>query len=699
MSYEIGLNVVEVDGAEAPAIAGAARSVAAFNVLTRRGLPNTPARVTSFQEFVERFGGYFENGLGAYLVRGFFDNGGSTAYVNRVVSAGATVASTILTDDGPANTLRIEAGYRGQRDPGSWGRDLWVRTTRSSRVTGRRLAETAPATVTADTALGAATDMVAAGFPSLSVTIDGAATPTVVPFQAGDFTDPANATRAEIVDAINAATNDLDASLSGADELVLTSTGNVALLSGGFTGLDLAINATLGFTAAAAAAGTPAALAAGGSTLHRVDGLVAGDAVEVSDGTTTERVKLLSVNPLTRAVTWAPDLAVPGAYDPLLVRLRNLEFDLEVYEGGSDADHRVETWTGLSMESDVGNYAVATLNDPLTGSRRVRAVDEASGTGLGLDRPSDLATPVQLTTGGVDGVATSAELAGDPAARTGFYAFDPYDVQLVTCERTDPAIALAGIAYCEGRGTAMYVGAVPEGSIEAGTALAYGQSLQGSKVYGALYGPWIQVTDPIGVGDNPIKSLPPVGHVLGTYARIDSTRGVWKAPAGDEARLRNVLDVTYRLTDAEHTNLVKNAGINGVRAVPRAGVVLDASRTLSTDSRWLYVNVRLLFNFIKASLKEGLRWVRQEPNRDLLWNLVKYGSVTPFLMGLWRQGAFGTGEPADVFTVICDASNNPPDQVQLGFLNVEVYVYPSRPAETIVIKVGQQPAGGTVSEA
>ena len=133
--------------------------------------------------------------------------------------------------------------------------------------------------------------------------------------------------------------------------------------------------------------------------------------------------------------------------------------------------------------------------------------------------------------------------------------------------------------------------------------------------------------------------------------------------------------------------------------MPRAGVIIDASRTLSTDSRWLYVNVRLLFNFIKSSLREGLRWVRQEPNRDQLWNLVKYGSVTPFLTGLWRQGAFGTGTPDEVFTVICDATNNPPDQVQLGFLNVEVYIYPSRPAETIVIKVGQQPSGGTVTEA
>jgi phage tail sheath protein FI len=700
MSYNIGLNVVEVDGVGAPAIAGAATSVAAFNILTRRGLPNTPGRVNSFAEFVERFGSYFDNGLGAYLVRGFFDNGGGAAYANRVVSASSTVASLTLVDDGPADTLRVEGGFRGSEDPGSWGLDIFVRTTRTSSVAGRRLVETAPAEVQTAAPLPATTDMVAAAFPSLMVTIDGAATATEIPFVAADFADPSNATPAEIVDVINAATDDLDASLGGGGELVLTSTGNIAMLLGGFTSLAVATNATLGFGAPASAGGTTAALGANGTTLNRVDGLEVGDGIELDDGTTSEIVKVLSINPQTRAITWTPALAAPGAYDDILLRIRNLEFDLRVYEGGPDEeDNLVETWLGLSMESDVSNYAVAVINDALAGSKFVRVVDEASGTGIGLNRPVDLATPVQFDTGGVDGVATSSEFIGDEAGHTGFHAFDTFEVQLVTCERTDPSIAEAGISYCEARGDCMYVGAIPDGSLEAGTALAYGQGLQGSKRSGALYGPWIMVSDPNGVGDNPLKSIPPIGHVMGVYARIDGTRGLWKAPAGDEARLRNVLDVTYRLTDAEHTNIVKNAGINGVRAVPRAGIIIDASRTLSTDPRWFYVNVRLLFNYLKSSLMQGLRWVRQEPNKDTLWNLVKYGSVTPFLMGLWRQGAFGTGSPSEVFTVICDASNNPPDQIQLGFLNVEVYIYPTNPAETIVIKVGQQPAGGTVSEA
>ncbi len=88
---------------------------------------------------------------------------------------------------------------------------------------------------------------------------------------------------------------------------------------------------------------------------------------------------------------------------------------------------------------------------------------------------------------------------------------------------------------------------------------------------------------------------------------------------------------------------------------------------------WLYVNVRLLFNFVKSSLKYGLRWVVQEPNDPTLWSKVKYNSVTPFLMGLWRRGAFGPGAPDKVFSVKVDGENNPPANIQQGIFNVEVY--------------------------
>ena len=152
------------------------------------------------------------------------------------------------------------------------------------------------------------------------------------------------------------------------------------------------------------------------------------------------------------------------------------------------------------------------------------------------------------------------------------------------------------------------------------------------------------------------------------------------------------------ITDVDHTDLVKNGSVNGIRSIRGAGIVIDASRTLSTDPRWLYVNVRLLFNYVKTSLRESSRWIKQEPNRETLWNTIKYGTVTPFLQGLYQSGAFGPGTPEQVFTVVCGPENNPPDQIQLGNLKVEIYFYPARPAETILIVIGQQDGGATASE-
>jgi hypothetical protein len=699
MAFNIGVNVVEVDGPGAPSVTAAAASVGAFNVLTQRGIPNQPVRVTSFPQFVERFGSYFAQGLGAYLVKGFFDNGGQTAYVSRVTdptpTTGASAASRTLLDAANAGTLLVEAGYRGQADPGGWGRGLFLRVQHSSSAQSR-LRESAAATITG-TALAATVDMSA--FPKLSVKIDGNPVATELTFANTDFANPAAATRAEIRDALNRQTHLLVATVP-ADKLVLTSTGERAALTGDWTGLQVtADTAALGFTTMAnPAQGTPVALAAGGTQLARPDAFEVGDAVVVSDGTTTGRARLQAVDRTTGAATWAPVLANPGAFTDLRkITVANAEFDLTIANGGPDDDHVVETHTGLSMEAGAANYAPRVLNHPLSGSRFVRVADVGTPS-PGQDRPAPGAAFLGLQNGS-DGTPKATDFAGDPAAGTGFSAFSPYDVQLVCCERTDNAIATAGIAYCAGRGDAMYVGAVPEGYVAGGLAVGYGQALQARKSYGALYGPWIVVADPIGLGDNPQITLPPVGHVMGVFARIEATRGIWKAPAGDEANLLGVLDVETRLSDADHTDLVVNGAVNGVRPVPRAGIIVDASRTLSSDPRWRFVNVRLLFNFVKSSLRDGLRWARQEPNRSSLWSSVKFGTVTPFLMGLWRQGAFGTGSPEATFTVVVDATNNPPDQVEQGLLTVEVHFYPSRPAETIVIVVGQRPSGATAGEA
>jgi hypothetical protein len=293
--------------------------------------------------------------------------------------------------------------------------------------------------------------------------------------------------------------------------------------------------------------------------------------------------------------------------------------------------------------------------------------------------------------------------------KEGFRKFDRVDIQMLASpdgERTEwkinKQIMTEGRNYCFRRGDCMYVAGVPH-NLGGGDITNVTKETEGLRTgdrlgsYAALYAPYIDVPDPEVPGD--LITIPPTGHVMGIYARIDMQRGVWKAPAGDEATLMGVMGLKHRYTDQEHTNLVRKAHINCVRFVPGAGIVVDSSRTLSTKTLWWYVGTRRIFNYVKTSLKSGLRWVRQEPNKKSLWDKVKFNSVNPFLMNLWRNGAFGEGTPEQVFTVKCDSDNNPPYLVDQGLFNLEVYFYPSKPAETIVIKVGQQDSGASAGEA
>ncbi|MBA3289522.1 MAG: phage tail sheath family protein [Acidimicrobiia bacterium] len=585
MAFNIGLNVIETDGTAAPAIAGAATSVAAFNIVTERGVPNRPMRVTSFADFSARFGGFIAETPGAYMVKGFFDNGGGVAYVNRVAATGDGApepASLVLrTGSGAAarDVLRLTAGYRGQEDPGEWADDLAIEIT-----------------------------------PTFSSALRGP-TPEV--------------------------------------------------------------NQT-------------------GANLDSLAGFSRGDSVFVVDADTTRRVTVTDLRVDDGRMTWST-LDGVGEYDAATTTVQSSDFDVVVRASRADDAPVLETWTRLTMRRLAPNYVVTRLNDPASGSKFLFASDERSAQFGAADQPGT-APLMALGDGDAGDEIQAADYAGtDGATKTGLHAFDPFAVQLVAVDTADAAVINASLAYCEGRGDCMFVGHVPQGSVPGGSAIDFGADLQGSK-YGALYGPWVSVLDQRPGAVTPTRLVPPTGHVLGVYARTDRTRGIHKAPAGDGARLLGALDVEHRLSDADHDALVRLGSVNGIRVVPGAGIVVDASRTLSTDTRWMFVNVRLLFNYVKSSLRQGLRWVRQEPNRDQLWDSVKYSTVKPFLIGLYRQGAFGTGTPDEVFTIICDATNNPPDEVDKGNFKVEVYFYPSKPAETIVIVVGQQQSGSSASE-
>jgi hypothetical protein len=459
------------------------------------------------------------------------------------------------------------------------------------------------------------------------------------------------------------------------------------------------------------------------ATLESPAGIRVGSIVRFFDsaGPTTAFVTVTSVGPGTQ-IAWTGGIG--AGFAVATTDVTTAEFRLVVrYRAGATAELQVvEDWRSLSMDATSADYVVARLGHPGTGSRYLVATDLSGTAPVGLELPAVVSDAA--LSGGVEAAPGAADYVGTAAAHTGLFALDTASVQLLAIPDAHrlvvgarQAVVRGALDYCANRGDCMFVGAPPDRTTAGGGVaralsdytelessyltriLAESAPFQAAKVYGALYAPWIRVMDPSGAGPAPARFVPPDGHTMGVYARTDRERGVWKAPAGTAAIVRGALEAAATFTDEQHTTLVRTGFVNGIRPTPGAGIVVAASRTLSTDPRWWYVNVRLLFNFVKASLRDGLRFVRQEPHSEELRRMVRFNVVTPFLLGLWRRGAFGS-DPADmVFTVKCDAENNPPAEVQLGNFRVEVYFYPVRPAETIVIVVGQQDSGATAADA
>ena len=216
------------------------------------------------------------------------------------------------------------------------------------------------------------------------------------------------------------------------------------------------------------------------------------------------------------------------------------------------------------------------------------------------------------------------------------------------------------------------------------TEMSAWQETAPSTEFATVYWPWIRVMNPIG---GHLVEVPPCGHIAGLWARTDDTRGVWKAPANEV--VMGAVELATEMNDADQAPLNEN-GVNCIRSFPGRGIRTWGARTLATDSdtEWMYVNVRRLFNYLTASIANGTSWAVFEPNDETLWGQLRV-SVTNFLMGVWRAGGLFGSSPDEAFFVKCDSETNPPDLVEVGQVNIQVGVAPVEPAEFVIFQVSQ----------
>jgi uncharacterized protein len=210
--------------------------------------------------------------------------------------------------------------------------------------------------------------------------------------------------------------------------------------------------------------------------------------------------------------------------------------------------------------------------------------------------------------------------------------------------------------------------------------------------YAAVFFPRLMMPNPL--RENQIEEFASCGAIAGIFARTDAQRGVWKAPAGTEATLTGVPQLSVPLTDLENGELNK-LGINCLRSFPAEGRIVWGSRTLrgadQLADEYKYIPVRRLALFLEESLYRGTQWVVFEPNDEPLWAQIRL-NIGAFMNNLFRQGAFQGRTPQEAYFVKCSSETTTQNDINLGIVNVIVGFAPLKPAEFVVIKF-QQIAG------
>jgi phage tail sheath protein FI len=120
------------------------------------------------------------------------------------------------------------------------------------------------------------------------------------------------------------------------------------------------------------------------------------------------------------------------------------------------------------------------------------------------------------------------------------------------------------------------------------------------------------------------------------------------------------------------------------------------ARTIYSTKQDVFISVRRSLNYLESSLTQSTEFALFEPNSQTLWNEVS-GIVSGILDSFWREGGLAGETPEQAYFVKCDSTINTPATISAGQLNIEVGVALQRPAEFVIIKIGQLNGGTTIT--
>jgi phage tail sheath protein FI len=662
-----GVYIEELPSGVRPLV-GVATSTTAFIGWSPKGPEDDPVRIQSFGDYDRRFGGLDTRSELGLAIQQYFLNGGTDAIIVRVPRQGATDASFTVNDDGGKAALVMRASSSG-----AWG-DLIV-------------VDVDAAGATADTAFNLTITDLASGQSERFV---GLSTDPASPrFAPAIINDPDTGSELIDLDASNAtAKRPLVSGTQGSDPANMTFAAAKSW--------KLTIRPDL-----------PGKVDPNDATKWLPD-VAAVEAVilapqEAQPGSMAGWASLVE-----RKINAALAAAAPATYSGYAVKVgpnasgKGLRIvGATTRPGALDSAYIMG---GVTESGTIGDFAKVLGLD-------VAKANPGRYLAAGTVRPGPLAAAAKGNAGTKP--PGTAELVGDAGSFTGLHALRRVDLFNLLCipdatraSAGNPAVqdsdvdanAVWAAAYsiCEAKRALLLVDpppsvAAPDKALD---WISSGLTTKGPNA--AAYFPRLRIPDPT-AGFQP-RTVPPSATLAGLFARTDADQGVWKAPAGTEARLRNVSTLVTLLTDGEN-GVLNPLGLNCLRTFPTYGTVSWGARTTdgadAMASQWKYVPIRRLALMIEESVYRGTQWAVFMPNDEPLWAQLRL-NLTAFMHDLFRKGAFAGRSPREAYLVKCDAETTTPADQDRGIVNVLVGFAPLKPAEFVIIRI-KQLAGQTTT--
>jgi phage tail sheath protein FI len=238
------------------------------------------------------------------------------------------------------------------------------------------------------------------------------------------------------------------------------------------------------------------------------------------------------------------------------------------------------------------------------------------------------------------------------------------------------------ITNTQNRGDAIAVVDLVEYGATISTTTAQAGTINSS--YAATYWPWVQIFNP---DTGKINWVPASTLIPGVYAANDAAAEPWFAPAGiNRGGLSQVIRPERKLQRIDRDTLYEK-NVNPIANFPATGPAVFGQKTLQKKASALdRVNVRRLLIELKSFIGQVANNLVFEQNTAATRNAF-LAQVNPYLESVQqRQGVYA-------FKVVMDDSNNTPDVIDRNQLVGQIFIQPTRTAEFIILDFNVLPTG------